>query len=148
MHPAILFYVVLSRWIPSIPCWPSLVYPVTCPMTSAWAIILSLFRLITGLCSESLQHPFTFIYCVHICVYGYRCARALKWRPKGQRTIYRNRFSPSSLWIQGLELRLTDMAASSFTHLAILIAPILPRFSCYTHFFFLNFPPFLFDSSL
>lgn len=116
-------------------------------MTSAWLIVLSLFRLITGMCSESLWHPFTFIYCMHICVYGYRCARALKHRPKGQWAIYRNQFSPSSIWIQGLELRLTDMAARGFTHSAILIVPILPNFACYTHFF-LKLSASSFNSSL
>lgn len=84
---------------------------------------------------------------MHICVYGYRCARALKHRPKGQWAIYRNQFSPPSIWIQGPELRLTDMAARGFTHSAILIVPILPNFACYTHIF-LKLSASSFNSSL
>lgn len=76
--------------------------------------------------SESLK------VCVYLCAFktvfislSHMCAHVHNtqpWRAWSQKTAYRNQFSPSILWVLGINLGPTDSVVRTSTHRALLLA--------------------------
>lgn len=58
--------------------------------------------------------------CVYMYVYGHRCARAWVWRSGENLWTW---FSPFTMWIPAMNLKLSGLVVSTFTHYAILLVP-------------------------
>lgn len=69
---------------------------------------------------------------VYLCVYTCRCTRKhtrLSIHEKARGTPIRSQVSPSSKWVLGIELKPAKVAASTFTHWVVWLAPPPPQIS-------------------